>query len=1197
MFVPRAVKRRQEGGGAGAKRRSGALSCQPAVTAPPCADPCPASMVHPAVPDIPDSSTAASCHVFSSSHPLSAASLSVPTAAPHASPSTAAPHATPSTAAPHATPSSLTHATPSTAPPHATPSTAAPHATPSSLTHATPSTAAPHATPSSLTHATPSTAPPHATPSSLTHATPSTAPPHATPSSLTHATPSTVAPHATPSTAAPHATPSTAPPHATPSTAAPHATPSTAAPHATPSTAAPHATPSTAPPHASPSTAAPHASPSTAAPHATPSTAAPHATPSSLTHATPSTAPPHATPSTAAPHATPSSLTHATPSTAAPHATPSSLTHATPSTAAPHATPSTAAPHATPSTAPPHATPSSLTHATPSTAAPHATPSTAAPHATPSTAAPHATPSTAAPHATPSTAPPHATPSSLTHATPSTAAPHATPSTAAPHATPSTAAPHATPSTAPPHATPSSLTHATPSTAPPHATPSTASPHASPSTASPHASPSTASPHASPSYASPHASPSYASPHASPSYASPHASPSYASPHASPSYASPHATPSTAATHATPSTAATHATPSTAATHATPSTAATHATPCSLKHATPSIATVQSNAAAHHSPSSSSPAHASPSALVDATSASSSSTSSALSASAAEDEPIKSYSKLQRWPLQREPVCVICGRYGEYICDQTEHDVCSLECKAKDILRCMGTMCEDPAFSHQSSSETTGKAVESSPLPHPGDIVTILPPGHHSMAEEPSPPNNVTYTYREHQFITQLGQDQVDTLRQQLGVSVQGKEVCRPIVEFEHCNFPPTLCTNLKRAGYDAPTPIQMQMIPVGLMGRDILASADTGSGKTAAFLLPAVVRCMEQKDAPAALILTPTRELAVQIEKQAQELMFKLPKMKTALLVGGMPLPPQVHRLKQNVQVIIATPGRILEIINCSAVNLGELKILILDEADTMLKMGFQQQVLEVLENTPLDRQTVLVSATIPDNIERFAQQLLRDPVRITVGEKNQPCANVRQIVLWVEEPSKKKKLFEILNDSKLFQPPVLVFVDCRLGADLLSEAVHKITELQCVAIHSEKPQSERTKILQGLLQGQYDVVVSTGVLGRGLDLVHVKLVVNFDMPSSMDEYVHQIGRAGRLGHRGTAITFINKNNKNLFWDLVKRVQPTGSLLPPQLLNSPYLLEQKRLEQKKHHDQNKVVTGDQILNLIRKYDKRKRHK
>ncbi|KAM9324546.1 putative ATP-dependent RNA helicase DDX59 [Gastrophryne carolinensis] len=550
---------------------------------------------------------------------------------------------------------------------------------------------------------------------------------------------------------------------------------------------------------------------------------------------------------------------------------------------------------------------------------------------------------------------------------------------------------------------------------------------------------------------------------------------------------------------------------------------------------------------------------------------------SSVASTAPEDEPIKSFSKLQRWPVEGEPRCVICGRYGEYICDQTEHDVCSLECKARDLL--------------QNTQACAGELLNTAP-----DNPVQIPVSYPSREEESVPPRcqDSPYSYTEHEFIAQLDQYQVDHLRQQLGLSVEGHNVCKPVIEFDHLSFPLTLCVNLKRAGYNFPTPIQMQMIPVGLMGQDILASADTGSGKTAAFLLPAIVQCLEQKDAPAALVLTPTRELALQIEKQAQELMFKIPQMKTALLVGGMPLPPQIHRLKQNVQMIIATPGRLLEILKQECIFLDKLKILIVDEADTMLKLGFQQQVLDVLDQTAQDRQTLLVSATIPTSVETLAQRLLRDPVRISVGNKNQPCANVRQIVLWVEEPSKKKKLFEILCDEKLFQPPVLVFVDCRMGADLLSDAVHKITELECVSIHSDKSQIERMKILQGLLKGEYDVVVSTGVLGRGLDLVNVKLVVNFDMPSSMDEYVHQIGRAGRLGNRGTAITFINKNNKNLFWDLVKRVEPTGSLLPPQLLHSPYLLEQKRVEQKKRQDRDKLVTGDQILNLIRKHDKRR---
>ncbi|KFO72402.1 putative ATP-dependent RNA helicase DDX59 [Cuculus canorus] len=524
------------------------------------------------------------------------------------------------------------------------------------------------------------------------------------------------------------------------------------------------------------------------------------------------------------------------------------------------------------------------------------------------------------------------------------------------------------------------------------------------------------------------------------------------------------------------------------------------------------------------------------------------------------EEPVKSFSKSQRWPEPGEPVCVVCGRYGEYICDKTDEDVCSLECKAKHLLR---------------SQEKENK----------------LKSNHLTQAE--SHLLNTPYFYKDHSFILGLQDEQIENLKLQLGIAVQGQQVPRPIVEFEHCGFPETLNHNLKNCGYEVPTPIQMQMIPVGLLGRDIVASADTGSGKTAAFLLPIIMKVLKETETPSALILAPTRELAIQIERQAKELMAGLPNMRTALLVGGLPLPPQLHRLKQSVKVIIATPGRLMEILKQSSVQLHGIKIVVVDEVDSMLKMGFQEQVLDILEGISHDHQTILVSATIPVGIEHLANQLLHNFVRITIGEKNLPCSNVRQIILWVEEPSKKKKLFEILNDKKLFKPPVLVFVDCKLGADLLSDAVHKITGLQCAAMHSEKSQVERTDILQGLLQDKYEVLVSTGVLGRGLDLVNVKLVVNFDMPSSMDEYVHQVGRAGRLGHNGTAITFINNNGKKLFWDVVKRVKPTGTILPPQLLNSPYLHDQKRREQQRLKQlQNSLVTGGNIMDIIRKHDK-----
>ncbi|XP_061593172.1 probable ATP-dependent RNA helicase DDX59 [Cololabis saira] len=549
-----------------------------------------------------------------------------------------------------------------------------------------------------------------------------------------------------------------------------------------------------------------------------------------------------------------------------------------------------------------------------------------------------------------------------------------------------------------------------------------------------------------------------------------------------------------------------------------------------------------------------------------------------------EEEPVKSFKKNQRWPEPGEPVCVICGRFGEYICDATDNDVCSLECKASHLVKMgMGTGADAFNPNNKNIDEKTQQ-------PHQPEVKT----GGTGTSE-------TVYSYKEDKFISSLTDEQVQRIKQELGIETQGRDVRRPIIEFQHCGFPSTVSGNLKKAGYEAPTPVQMQMMPVGLTGRDVIASADTGSGKTVAFLMPVVVRALENPAhsvcSPVALILTPTRELAIQIERQAKELVMGLPNMRTALLVGGMPLPPQLHRLKRSIKIVIATPGRLIEILKQKALQLNKVKIVVVDEVDTMLKMGFQQQVLEILEQVTEEHQTLLASATIPAGTEDLAARLVHDPVRIAIGEKNQPCANVRQILLWVEEPSKKKKLFEILNDGKLYQPPVVVFVDCKLGADLLCEAVAKVTGLTTVAIHSDKNQWERNRILRGLLEGDFEVVVSTGVLGRGLDLVNVRLVVNFDMPNTMDEYVHQVGRAGRLGHRGTAITFINNNNKRLFSEVVNRVKPTGSILPPQLLNSPHLHEQQRRgrQKTKMGSGGKQVTKDNLLDIIRKHDRQKK--
>ncbi|XP_075924891.1 putative ATP-dependent RNA helicase DDX59 isoform X3 [Petromyzon marinus] len=551
-----------------------------------------------------------------------------------------------------------------------------------------------------------------------------------------------------------------------------------------------------------------------------------------------------------------------------------------------------------------------------------------------------------------------------------------------------------------------------------------------------------------------------------------------------------------------------------------------------------------------------------------------------------EDEaPVVSYSKNQRWPETGEPVCVVCGRYGEYICNETESDVCSLQCKAHHLV-----LTQAPGAS------------EETPVP---DLVEQS-----GSLDAESGAESHGYRYEEHSFISSLTAEQVRSLRRSLGISVEGRDPPRPVLEFSHCPMPEALAQNLAACGYHEPTPVQMQMLPPALGGRDVIVRAETGSGKTAGFLVPIVALLAgcgpsEVRD-PLAVVVTPTRELAMQIERQAKELMAGLPHMRTALLIGGLPLPPQLHRLRQRVQLVIGTPGRVLEVLRRDALRLNSVRIFVIDEVDTMLKLGFREQVLAVREETPEERQSLLVSATLPTATVELAERLTRDPVRIAVagegsevGGQAAPASNVRQIVLWVEEPSKKKKLFEILKDEKLYHPPVVVFVDSKMGADLLADAVETVMGLKAAAMHADKPQTERTSVLQGLLAGEYEVVVSTGVLGRGLDLVNVRLVVNFDLPSTMDEYVHQVGRSGRLGRRGTAISLLNNRDRRLFLDLASRVEATGTQLPAQLLHSPHLHEQRqrRRQQQQKQEQQQQVTADNLMDVIRAHQQASRGK
>ncbi|XP_071504954.1 probable ATP-dependent RNA helicase DDX59 [Diadema antillarum] len=531
--------------------------------------------------------------------------------------------------------------------------------------------------------------------------------------------------------------------------------------------------------------------------------------------------------------------------------------------------------------------------------------------------------------------------------------------------------------------------------------------------------------------------------------------------------------------------------------------------------------------------------------------------------------PVISFSKLQRWPEMEEPVCIVCGRYGEYICDQTEADVCSLECKARNLTR-MGL---------QSTPNIQAAELE------PAEDDSNTSQSEETTSRQPTDNLQGLYIYSEHSSISSLSHEQVQDIRNEVQIFVEGVDVARPIMEFDQLSLPEKLQANLKLSGYLTPTPIQMQAIPVALSHRDVMVCAQTSSGKTASFLVSSVMTIYnevlfatsQELQWPHVLILTPTRELAMQIEEQAKQLMKGLANMKTALLVGGLSLPPQLHRLRQGVQFIVGTPGRILEIMKQEALSLDNIKLVVIDEVDTMLQLGFQQQVYDIMMHLPDEHQTFLTSATIPIAIEKMALSLLNNPVFISVGTPSTPCTSVKQIILWVEEPSKKKKLFAVLQDPKHFSPPLIIFVDSKMGADLLAQAVEKSCGLTVASIHGDKPQRERMEVLQHFKDKAYQVLVSTGVIGRGIDLPGVQMVINFDMPASVEDYIHQIGRTGRLGNKGTAMTFLNNNSKKLFLQLTSILKPLGVVLPQELVNSPHLHYQRQLHRSKASQRSQV--------------------
>jgi ATP-dependent RNA helicase RhlE len=329
--------------------------------------------------------------------------------------------------------------------------------------------------------------------------------------------------------------------------------------------------------------------------------------------------------------------------------------------------------------------------------------------------------------------------------------------------------------------------------------------------------------------------------------------------------------------------------------------------------------------------------------------------------------------------------------------------------------------------------------------------------------------------------------------------------------------------------GYDKPTPIQAQAIPIILQRHDILAGAQTGTGKTAGFTLP-ILQLLSQKSEHKskrpvrALILAPTRELAAQVGQSVADYGKHL-SISSTVIFGGVGIKPQINRLQRGVDIVVATPGRLLDLASQKAIDLSTVEYLVLDEADRMLDMGFIHDIKKVLKLLPKQKQTLLFSATFSDEIKKLAEGLLNKPKLIEVAKRNESSANVKQVVYPVDRERKRELLSHIITEGKWQQ--VLVFTRTKHGANRLTGQLEK-DGITAAAIHGNKSQSARTKALANFKDGSVRVLVATDIAARGIDIDQLPHVVNFELPQVPEDYVHRIGRTGRAGNNGEAVSLV---------------------------------------------------------------------
>jgi ATP-dependent RNA helicase RhlE len=372
------------------------------------------------------------------------------------------------------------------------------------------------------------------------------------------------------------------------------------------------------------------------------------------------------------------------------------------------------------------------------------------------------------------------------------------------------------------------------------------------------------------------------------------------------------------------------------------------------------------------------------------------------------------------------------------------------------------------------------------------------------------------------------------------------------------------LADNILRAvaekGYTTMSPIQAQAIPHVLAGRDVMGAAQTGTGKTAAFVLPLLQRMLKHESAslsPArhpvrALVLTPTRELADQIQQNVKQY-AKYTQLRSAVVFGGIDIKPQMAELRKGVEILTATPGRLLDHIEAKTAVLNQVEYVVLDEADRMLDIGFLPDLQRILNYLPKQRTTLLFSATFSPEIKRLSASYLQNPVLVETARPNETAANVEQLFFSVHEDDKRRVLRQLVRDRGITQ--AFVFCNSKLGCARLARSLER-DGLRTTALHGDKSQDERLKALEAFKKGEVDLLVATDVAARGLDIKDVPAVFNFDIPFNAEDYVHRIGRTGRAGASGLSFSFVDGDDKRLITDIEKLIKKKVEFSPVELEN-----------------------------------------